>query len=118
MLKMITFISTLFCPCKPRMNHIGISKSDGIISPQIANGVLDSIPSQYKERDYLWKKTPCFLTMFCFVFSILLVGALALLGRVEAKYPLPGVQTGVDPQTGARPARRNIVDLQNDVPAW
>jgi hypothetical protein len=56
--------------------------------------------------------------MFCLISSVFLVGALALLGNVQAKYPLHGVQTGVDPQTGARPARRNLLDLQNDVPAW
>lgn len=47
-----------------------------------------------------------------------LVGAFFFASIVSAKYPLPGVQTGVNPQTGARPARRNILDLQNDVPTW
>ncbi|KAH8588949.1 hypothetical protein B0O99DRAFT_524064 [Bisporella sp. PMI_857] len=37
---------------------------------------------------------------------------------VAAHYPITGVHTGIDPQTGARPARRNILDLQNDLPAW
>lgn len=47
-----------------------------------------------------------------------MVAAFFIAGIVDAKYPLSGVQTGVNPQTGARPARRNILDLQNDVPAW
>ena len=33
-------------------------------------------------------------------------------------YPIIGTQSGVDSQTGARPFRRNILDLQNDTPAW
>lgn len=33
-------------------------------------------------------------------------------------YPVGGVHTGVNEKTGARPARRDILDLQNDVPTW
>ncbi|GAM89119.1 hypothetical protein ANO11243_071540 [Dothideomycetidae sp. 11243] len=33
-------------------------------------------------------------------------------------YPITGVFGGVDNSTGARPARLNIVDLQNSGPAW
>jgi hypothetical protein len=33
-------------------------------------------------------------------------------------YAITGVDTGRDTQTGARPARRNILDLQNDGPSW
>lgn len=33
-------------------------------------------------------------------------------------YPITGLQTGVDQATGARPARRNILDLQQDEPTW
>jgi tyrosinase len=32
-------------------------------------------------------------------------------------YAITGVQTGIS-QSGARPARRNILDMQNDVPTW
>lgn len=32
---------------------------------------------------------------------------------------IKGLHTGIKRQTGlARPARRNILDLQNDIPAW
>jgi tyrosinase len=37
---------------------------------------------------------------------------------VGAHYAITGVQTGVDKATGARPLRRNILDLQTDVPTW
>ncbi|KAG9229730.1 common central domain of tyrosinase-domain-containing protein [Amylocarpus encephaloides] len=37
---------------------------------------------------------------------------------IEAKYALSPVTAGVNPQTGARPFRRNILDLQNDAPTW
>jgi tyrosinase len=33
------------------------------------------------------------------------------------RYPITGVHTGVNP-SGARPARRNILDMQNDAPTW
>ncbi|KAJ5047353.1 uncharacterized protein L3040_003180 [Drepanopeziza brunnea f. sp. 'multigermtubi'] len=34
-------------------------------------------------------------------------------------YGIKGLQTGINRQTGsARPARRNILDLQKDIPAW
>lgn len=33
-------------------------------------------------------------------------------------YGISGVQTGIDALTGARPARRNIVDVQKDIPTW
>ncbi|TVY48584.1 Polyphenol oxidase [Lachnellula occidentalis] len=33
-------------------------------------------------------------------------------------YAVTGVNTGRDAQTGARPFRRNIIDLQNDGPSW
>ncbi|TVY55332.1 Polyphenol oxidase 1 [Lachnellula cervina] len=33
-------------------------------------------------------------------------------------YPITGVNTGRDAQTGARPFRQNILDLQNDGPSW
>jgi tyrosinase len=37
---------------------------------------------------------------------------------VHAQYhAITGVQTGIS-QSGARPARRNILDMQNDVPTW
>lgn len=37
---------------------------------------------------------------------------------VGARYAITGVQTGIDPATGARPLRINILDLQKDVPSW
>lgn len=40
------------------------------------------------------------------------------LGVSKASYPLTGVHTGINSTAGARPARRNILDFQNDVPAW
>jgi len=33
-------------------------------------------------------------------------------------YAITGVNTGRDAQTGARPFRQNIIDLQNDGPSW
>jgi hypothetical protein len=33
-------------------------------------------------------------------------------------YPITGVQTGANRATGELPARRNILDLQNDEPTW
>ncbi|RDL38192.1 uncharacterized protein BP5553_05625 [Venustampulla echinocandica] len=47
-----------------------------------------------------------------------LLAVLAVAGVVEAKFSLSKVTSGVDQQTGARPARRNILDLQNDLPTW
>ncbi|KAF4635965.1 hypothetical protein G7Y89_g2127 [Cudoniella acicularis] len=38
--------------------------------------------------------------------------------RGPESYAITGLHTGVNSQSGARPARRNILDLQNDVPAW
>jgi tyrosinase len=32
-------------------------------------------------------------------------------------YAITGVHTSVSP-SGARPARRNILDMQNDIPIW
>ncbi|ESZ89927.1 hypothetical protein SBOR_9689 [Sclerotinia borealis F-4128] len=49
----------------------------------------------------------------------LAISLLACVDTIEASYyPISGVHTGVDTQTGARPARRDILDLQNDVPTW
>lgn len=49
----------------------------------------------------------------------LAISLLACVDSIEASYyPISGVHTGVDAQTGARPARRDILDLQNDVPTW
>jgi tyrosinase len=36
----------------------------------------------------------------------------------HSHYPITGIQTGVNQATGARPPRRNILDLQEDEPAW
>jgi tyrosinase len=33
-------------------------------------------------------------------------------------YSITGIQTGVNQRTGARPLRRNILDLQNDEATW
>ncbi|KAH6668831.1 hypothetical protein B0J14DRAFT_151352 [Halenospora varia] len=56
------------------------------------------------------------------MFGLLCLSALlavfSISNVVDAKYPLSGVTTGINQQTGARPARRNILDLQNDVPTW
>jgi hypothetical protein len=46
------------------------------------------------------------------------VFAAFILPLVDAKYPLSGVHTGINTQTGARPARRNVLDFQNDLPSW
>jgi tyrosinase len=43
---------------------------------------------------------------------------LAFVNITEANYGLAPVTTGINSQTGARPFRRNILDLQNDAPAW
>jgi tyrosinase len=37
---------------------------------------------------------------------------------VGAHYAITGIKTGIDQVTGSRPARRNILDLQQDVPSW
>ena len=37
---------------------------------------------------------------------------------VLGRYAITGVKTGINSATGARPARKNILDLQNDVPTW
>ncbi|TAQ87719.1 hypothetical protein B7494_g3943 [Chlorociboria aeruginascens] len=37
---------------------------------------------------------------------------------VFAHYPVTGVHTGVDTNTGARPPRREILEFQNDLPTW
>jgi tyrosinase len=51
-----------------------------------------------------------FLTLFALlIFSAQVVHA--------QYYAITGVQTGIS-QSGARPARRNILDMQNDVPTW
>jgi energy-converting hydrogenase Eha subunit B len=56
--------------------------------------------------------------MFLKNFIASTVLALTAINVVEAKYGLAPVKTGVNAQTGARPFRRNILDLQNDAPAW
>ncbi|KAM3066915.1 hypothetical protein ACMFMF_009966 [Clarireedia jacksonii] len=44
---------------------------------------------------------------------------LAIFGRATAQYyPIDGVTTGINPTTKARPFRRNILDLQNDIPQF
>ena len=35
---------------------------------------------------------------------------------VAQHYSITGVFTGIDPKTGERPTRRDILDLQNDLP--
>jgi hypothetical protein len=50
--------------------------------------------------------------------KLLVAFAAFSLPLVDAKYPLAGVHTGINTQTGARPARRNILDFQNDLPSW
>lgn len=37
---------------------------------------------------------------------------------VDRQYAITGVKTGIDSATGARPTRRNIIDMQNDTPTW
>ena len=49
----------------------------------------------------------------------LAISLLAYVDTIEASYyPISGVHTGVNVQTGERPARRDILDLQNDIPTW
>ncbi|PQE14942.1 hypothetical protein CJF32_00002481 [Rutstroemia sp. NJR-2017a WRK4] len=43
---------------------------------------------------------------------------LSTLDIVVAHYPIGGVHTGVNAQSGARPARRDILEFQNDTPSW
>lgn len=60
-------------------------------------------------------------TMFLLLPSLRLC-ALSLAFYLPQAYsqsvPVTGTHTGIDPVTGARPLRRNILDLQNDVPSW
>lgn len=54
-----------------------------------------------------------------FPFSSIVLLAFLGIAQVQAQQlPLTGVHSGVDSQTGARPARRDILDLQNDLPTW
>jgi tyrosinase len=48
------------------------------------------------------------------------LGVWAILLRVAAAqhYPITGVHTGINNITGARPARRNINDVQKDTVTW
>lgn len=39
-------------------------------------------------------------------------------GTAGGYFAITGVQTGINDATGELPARRNILDLQNDQPAW
>jgi tyrosinase len=36
----------------------------------------------------------------------------------DQQYAITGLKTGIDSATGARPARTNIIDMQNDTPTW
>lgn len=66
--------------------------------------------------------TPAELIMHCaknFPFWASLVTITTyLVPTVYAHYAITGVKTGVDDSTGARPPRRNILDLQKDLPTW
>lgn len=48
----------------------------------------------------------------------LALSLLACLDVTSAHYAITGVHTGVNTQTGVRPARRDILELQNDIPSW
>ncbi|KAJ8068065.1 hypothetical protein OCU04_003639 [Sclerotinia nivalis] len=49
----------------------------------------------------------------------LAISLLVCVNNIEAShYPIGGVHTGVDAQTGVRPARKDILDLQKDLPTW
>ncbi|TGO46239.1 hypothetical protein BCON_0336g00050 [Botryotinia convoluta] len=48
----------------------------------------------------------------------LIISLLARVDSVGASFSPIGVKTSIDAQTGAAPARRDILDLQNDVPTW
>lgn len=51
-------------------------------------------------------------------FLVLLATSIYSLQAAHAQhYPITGVHTGVN-SSGARPARRNILDMQNDAPTW
>lgn len=39
-------------------------------------------------------------------------------GTAGAYFAITGVQTGINDATGELPVRKNILDLQNDQPAW
>ncbi|PVH82540.1 Di-copper centre-containing protein [Cadophora sp. DSE1049] len=53
-----------------------------------------------------------------FVDLLLLFSAHLIYSAQAQHYGVTGIKTGIDPQTGARPARRNILDMQNDIPTW
>lgn len=49
----------------------------------------------------------------------ILTALIALLSAVDAQYvAITGVKTGINTATGARPFRKNIMDLTKDVPSW
>lgn len=63
--------------------------------------------------------------MLFFSWAALLVSgwciAATTAAELEARYQhyvVTGTHTGVNQATGARPARRNILDLQEDAPSW
>ncbi|CZR61532.1 uncharacterized protein PAC_11429 [Phialocephala subalpina] len=50
--------------------------------------------------------------------ALLLCGDVGMWGTATLPKIILGVQTGIHARTGARPARRNILDLRKDLPAW
>jgi hypothetical protein len=57
--------------------------------------------------------------MHLFSFLITFVWTLTNVLTVNTQHiPITGVQTGVDPNTGARPFRLNILTLQQDSVSW
>jgi tyrosinase len=49
--------------------------------------------------------------------AVLIISVFSAQAAHAQYYAITGVQTGVSP-SGARPARRNILDMQKDVPSW
>jgi hypothetical protein len=52
------------------------------------------------------------------ILTLLAVGAICFKDATAQHYPITGVHTGINNKTGARPARRNINDLQKDTVTW
>lgn len=48
---------------------------------------------------------------------LMIVSAISAWAAHEQYYAITGVHTALG-SSGARPARRNILDMQNDVPTW
>jgi tyrosinase len=54
------------------------------------------------------------MVRFIVLLTVLVLSAAAAHAQY---YAISGVHTGVSP-SGARPVRRNVLDMQNDTPTW